>query len=462
MKLTTFIPPDTGNLRISSISDVINYETPADIEIGHTQPGKENFSELFSKLSNSSLKKTVQNTDRPDHESTHLLVDDLSNPIKEFNSFSEEKQTVIETMMEGFEVKDLPYFQLELNFQNLKADLNLKNIELNQVYEETNSVNSKSISENEKVIPYVNPVTPFENKNIINSISASNPITEVLSAQHNSSEQLQRNPLNTMARPKINALVDVVTSTASKVTGEVQATLTGQTEKTTMAFQENIRTLDHLSTTRQTGKVDTVAMTTPPVIKSSTPVVTAILNEKVAQIPVLPSIILHEASSVIAQSVTDSVTQNIRASDAVSVDITNTRSTKSIELQLVPRSLGVVEIKIVHNNGQLNIMMRTQTLEAENLLRLETSSLQEVIRSAGIMVDDVKVTIQHQSDLYQIRQAKYDESLLMQSGQNDENQTSPDHHEHKESMMDSDAESQAHANLDKKIKEPESRDGLYL
>ncbi|MEO0911168.1 MAG: flagellar hook-length control protein FliK, partial [Pseudomonadota bacterium] len=65
----------------------------------------------------------------------------------------------------------------------------------------------------------------------------------------------------------------------------------------------------------------------------------------------------------------------------------------SVELQLVPRSLGVVEVRIVQQNGQLNVSIQTQTAEAANLLKAETNVIKQMLHNAGIVVDEYSVNL---------------------------------------------------------------------
>lgn len=66
-------------------------------------------------------------------------------------------------------------------------------------------------------------------------------------------------------------------------------------------------------------------------------------------------------------------------------------SLRLIEVQLVPKNLGVVEVKIRLSNRHMDIVIETKTKEAESLLRLEMSSISKTLASAGLSVDEITI-----------------------------------------------------------------------
>ena len=67
-------------------------------------------------------------------------------------------------------------------------------------------------------------------------------------------------------------------------------------------------------------------------------------------------------------------------------------SAKSIAIQLVPKTLGVVEIQITNTNGRLDIMIQTQTDAAERLLQSELKGITETLRGANLTIEQVTIT----------------------------------------------------------------------
>lgn len=116
------------------------------------------------------------------------------------------------------------------------------------------------------------------------------------------------------------------------------------------------------------------------------------------QIPVFAGIAPHEVAEVIGRNLGGvDGTEGSRFLSSISSQVASAISNKSIELQLVPRSLGVVHVKIANTQGQISIVMQTTTVEAEQLLRAELVPLQEAIRAAGHSIDDARISIQHNS-----------------------------------------------------------------
>ena len=68
-----------------------------------------------------------------------------------------------------------------------------------------------------------------------------------------------------------------------------------------------------------------------------------------------------------------------------------TQNTQRMEIQLVPKSLGVIEIAMQRTDAGVSVQIQAQTADAERLLNSDRQALQEVMRNAGILVDEIKV-----------------------------------------------------------------------
>ena len=137
------------------------------------------------------------------------------------------------------------------------------------------------------------------------------------------------------------------------------------------------------------------------------------------QVPVFATVVPHEVAPLVARvsaaQISQPTTSLLRDVDA----LPSTKQATSIELQLVPRTLGVVDVKISSNvPGQLNIEIKTQTAEAETLMRNEMSSIREALRSLGLSFDDLRVNVQQHaiSDPGQNRSSNADGFGFMRDG----------------------------------------------
>lgn len=99
----------------------------------------------------------------------------------------------------------------------------------------------------------------------------------------------------------------------------------------------------------------------------------------------LPEFITRETSSL--------TTGTMRGPEIPNPAITQSaaQNLKRIEVQLVPRNLGVVEITVQRDNNGIQIMVRAETAEAEKLIASERNTIQEAMRNAGLALDDLKV-----------------------------------------------------------------------
>jgi flagellar hook-length control protein FliK len=124
------------------------------------------------------------------------------------------------------------------------------------------------------------------------------------------------------------------------------------------------------------------------------------------QIPVVPLSTVPGLSNHVLMQVHPAITERANAIESSLITPSPVRAGKSIELQLVPRSLGVVDMKIVNQNGIIRISIETETVEAQRLIRSEVSGMMESFRSAGLKLEDFTVT--HNSRLDAANQGERD------------------------------------------------------
>ncbi|MFK7901907.1 MAG: flagellar hook-length control protein FliK [Nitratireductor sp.] len=64
---------------------------------------------------------------------------------------------------------------------------------------------------------------------------------------------------------------------------------------------------------------------------------------------------------------------------------------KTIEVQLLPKSLGVIQVTIEQLDGKLSLQIEAQTAKGEAALKQESMKIVESIRAAGMLVEEVNV-----------------------------------------------------------------------
>ena len=149
-----------------------------------------------------------------------------------------------------------------------------------------------------------------------------------------------------------------------------------------------------------------------------------------SQIPVFATLAPHDVASFIARASEPQLSSGIAVrSGATNSVLPASKQTTSIELQLVPRSLGVVDVKISTNTpGQLNIEIIARTSEAENVMRGEMNNIKEALRAIGISLDELRLSVQQQSSQEpgQSRSSGYDGFSPSQRGFDEQGSSRPD------------------------------------
>jgi hypothetical protein len=413
MKLATFIPMDTATLRVSKAANIAEDTTFFSLENRDGQSTNQKFLDLYHEVAEVSLQKNIPVADTTDKLNQDLMMAGVINENIHAESFTSKEKLNIEYRVNNLELGGSLDDQLNLNMKETKRNLDIENII------------PKQTASNEE----------FSNR--------SNGIETTL---------IKKSALD-LTTP--TSLTDIYVRKAN-VGKEAQINFH---EKITMSTLEGLRSENSLSVLKQPGKLDPIGVASTTFGKPSVAIAAISMSEYTSQISVLPSIVPHEISSVIARSMPELAGERIDVHNTTISDTANVRSIKSIELQLVPRSLGVIEVKLTRNNGQMNIMIRTQTAEAENLLRGETRALQDLVRSTGVLVDDIKVMIIQQSDLEQGEQRleKNNESSFKQFDKNEEQKSPAEHPTPKISGDDSILKSN-----NQNAKDATSRSGWYF
>ncbi|MCP4073317.1 MAG: flagellar hook-length control protein FliK [Hyphomicrobiales bacterium] len=95
------------------------------------------------------------------------------------------------------------------------------------------------------------------------------------------------------------------------------------------------------------------------------------------------------------QLIIESISSNVKISPVATNTFVpgqiSTQLPKTLTIQLLPDSLGVVEVKISNTNGRLSISIETSTLVAEKILKVEIAALADKMIMSGIAPDEMMV-----------------------------------------------------------------------
>ncbi|MEM9279140.1 MAG: flagellar hook-length control protein FliK, partial [Pseudomonadota bacterium] len=94
-------------------------------------------------------------------------------------------------------------------------------------------------------------------------------------------------------------------------------------------------------------------------------------------------------SKVISEVISKTGQSNVETVNDKGVRQTNTL--QKLEIQLIPRTLGVIQISIEKTGNGVNITLSAETSEAERILLSEKSSVVEALRGVGKLVEDFKI-----------------------------------------------------------------------
>lgn len=81
---------------------------------------------------------------------------------------------------------------------------------------------------------------------------------------------------------------------------------------------------------------------------------------------------------------------------------------KTIEVQLLPKTLGLIQVKIEVLDGKMTMLIETQSAKAEAAIKLESVQIMETIKAAGLSVEEISV--RRNAELSQQDQAINDNS----------------------------------------------------
>ena len=145
-------------------------------------------------------------------------------------------------------------------------------------------------------------------------------------------------------------------------------------------------------------------------INSSSPV-----YEKSQQVSFIPNVAVSEVAGKIVVALREGQT-DVTASRQTSEATTGIMRQHSIQLQLVPKTLGVVDIKVTNMGGKISIQAAVETKEAANAIKSEIEAIRVVLRSAGVSLENV-LLVQNQtveSPMHQNRQQSVQDFLQSQ------------------------------------------------
>ena len=118
------------------------------------------------------------------------------------------------------------------------------------------------------------------------------------------------------------------------------------------------------------------------------------------QLPILSQVTVSALPNVVARL---SASADARQTIATPVSDTTapvraTNNVRVVELQLIPKNLGVVELKITKTEQGAQITLQVETAQAERMLMSEKSSVYEAMKNIGMPVEEMKITLAPKSD----------------------------------------------------------------
>lgn len=183
------------------------------------------------------------------------------------------------------------------------------------------------------------------------------------------------------------------------------------------------------------------------------------------QVPVFATVVPHEVAQLVARVSATQLSQPVASLVDDAPTISSSKQATSIELQLVPRTLGVVDVKISSNvPGQLNIEIKTQTAEAETLMRSEMNSIKEALKAFGMSIDELRVNVQQQnaSDTAQGRLSNVDGFEFLRDGSGEHLSHSSKGDNAREGSFSEDEQAGSQNRTDDQHANDRVRTGLYL
>ena len=185
------------------------------------------------------------------------------------------------------------------------------------------------------------------------------------------------------------------------------------------------------------------------------------------QVPFQPAMTASQLPDFITREVSVELRSQSRGPDMVATNNANGAPTnlKRIEVQLVPKNLGVVEISVQKDANGIRIMVRAETAEAERIISSERSAIQEAMRNAGLNLDEMRVVSMSAADREQAMRGgkSFDQGYSQE--QFDGSLQQPDHGESDQPQKENEVPDQVlNANQDPKNGEADygRRPGIYL
>ncbi|MBL1406431.1 MAG: flagellar hook-length control protein FliK [Rhizobiales bacterium] len=135
-------------------------------------------------------------------------------------------------------------------------------------------------------------------------------------------------------------------------------------------------------------------------------------------------------------------------------------SQKTIEIQLLPKTLGLIKVKIEISDGKMTLMIEAQTAKAEAAIKQEIVQIIDTIKAAGLSVEEISV--RRNAELSQQDEAIKDYSADENMQENLANGTFDDHFDgQKDKKMADDLASQG-TDISDNSDLVDTRSGIYL
>ena len=139
----------------------------------------------------------------------------------------------------------------------------------------------------------------------------------------------------------------------------------------------------------------------------------------------IDNIAVSNLTQLIRQQVDDVIKSTLATNLVDVVEGEDMRPLKKINVQLFPRSLGVVEVNITNIGGKIKIVIETTRAKAESLLRAEMPMIMEKSTASGITIEETLIRINQDlerspanSDLTNSKQAEINSSSSQENSRN--------------------------------------------
>lgn len=163
---------------------------------------------------------------------------------------------------------------------------------------------------------------------------------------------------------------------------------------------------------------------------------------------------------VTSEGKSDTQVQSVSAPRIVLPESQSVVPQKTIEIQLLPKTLGLIQVKIEISDGKMTLMIEAQTAKAEAALKQEVVQIIDTIKAAGLSVEEISV--RRNAELSQQDEAINDFSAEDNTQEKLANGTFDDHFEGQKDQNNNDLLGRDDAEIDISSNNKDTRTGIYL